>query len=198
MFRFIKITAAGGIVFIVPLLLIVILVEKAIRILEGPVLKLMPILAGKSVAGITLFTVVALIAIVLICFLAGLAAKTTPAKAFLRFLEENILGKVPGYQLLKEATSRVAGLEDLEGTRIGLISNDEGWLFCLVPEQENNGWLTVYIPDAGPSGATAGELKLFPAAKVRITGLACLPVLTCLRLGGRGALALAEPWLPND
>lgn len=91
MFRFVKTTAAGGIIFILPLLLILVLVERAVHILEGPALKLMPMIAGKSVAGITAFTLVALVAIVLICFLAGLVAKTQMAANRLSFLEESIL-----------------------------------------------------------------------------------------------------------
>ena len=198
MFRFVKTTAAGGIVFILPLLLILILVEKGIHILEGPALKLMPMIAGKSVAGVTVFTLVALVFIVLICFFAGLAAKTQMASSLLGFLEEHILGKLPGYLLLKDAASQMTGLENLDGARVGLISEDDGWLFCLVPEQQAHGWLTVYIPDAGPGGGTAGELRLFPEAKVLITELAWLPVLACLRRGGRGALNLALPWLPKQ
>lgn len=197
MFRFIRITAAGGIVFIIPILILVVLIEKSFHLLEGPLLRLLPMMAGQSVLGIAGLTIIASVAMVVICFLAGLAAKTKLASNALRFLEENILGKLPGYQLLKDAASRMAGLENLDGARVGLISEDDGWLFCLIPEQEKNGWLTVYVPDAGPNGGTAGELRLFPTSKVIITDLAWLPVLACLRRGGRGAIEMAASWLPK-
>ena len=37
MFKFIKTTVVGGLLFILPLVLIVVLIEKAIHLLRGPV-----------------------------------------------------------------------------------------------------------------------------------------------------------------
>lgn len=56
-------------------------------------------------------------------------------------------------------------------------------------------WLTVYMPDGGPAGGTAGEVRLMPAAQVVITDVTWLPLVASLRRGGRGALALVGPWL---
>ncbi|MDI2590315.1 hypothetical protein NYP20_14160 [Pseudomonas sp. N3-W] len=196
MFRFIKTTAAGGLLFILPLVLIFILVEKAVRLLKPVLHKLLPMFDHYSVAGVTLFTVVALVALVLICFFAGLLAKTRAGTALLNSLEDNVLGKVPGYGLLKDATSHLAGLENVEGAKVGLVCEDEGWLFCLVLEQQHD-WFSVYIPDAGPAGGSCGEVRMVTAAQVRLTGLSWMPVLACVRRGGHGALTLAAPWLPG-
>lgn len=195
MFRFIKTTVAGGLLFILPLVLVFVLLEKAVHLLREPIHKLLPMFAEYSVAGVTLFTVVALVVLVLICFIAGLLAKTRPGTALLNALEDNVLGKVPGYGLLKDATAHLAGLANVEGAKVGLIGEDDGWLFCLVLEQRQD-WYSVYIPDAGPAGGTSGEVRVVPAAQVRLTELAWMPVLACVRRGGHGALALAAPWLP--
>jgi uncharacterized membrane protein len=196
MFRFIKITVAGGLLFILPLVLVFLLLEKAVHLLREPLHKLLPMFAEYSIAGVTLFTVVALVVVVLICFFAGLLAKTGPGIALFNALEENVLGKVPGYALLKDATAHLAGLEDIEGTKVGLINKDDCWLFCLVLEHQHD-WYSVYIPDAGPAGGSSGEVRLVPGDQVRLTELAWMPVLACVRRGGHGALALAAPWLPR-
>jgi uncharacterized membrane protein len=196
MFRFIKTTMAGGLLFILPLVLILVLVEKAVHLLNPVLHKLLPMFDRYSVAGVTLFTVVALVALVLICFFAGLLAKTRAGTALFNTLEDNVLGKVPGYGLLKDAASHLAGLENVDGARVGLVCEDDGWLFCLVLEQQHD-WLSVYIPDAGPAGGSSGEVRMVTAAQVQLTGLAWMPVLACVRRGGHGALALAAPWLPS-
>lgn len=198
MFKFIKTTMAGGLLFILPLVLIVWLIEKAIHLIKGPLTKLLPMFAEHSIAGITLFSLVALLTLVGICFIAGLLANTRFAIKLLRLLEEQVLGNLPGYQLLKDMTARMTGVEHLDGAKVGLICEDDGWLFCLVLEAGNADWVSVYIADAGPSGGTAGELRLMPAACVRMTELSWLSVLACLRRGGRGALELAGPWLPKS
>ncbi|NMZ58322.1 hypothetical protein [Pseudomonas nitroreducens] len=48
MLRFIKTTIAGGLLFILPLVLIVILVEKAIHLLSGPLQKVLARLLGED------------------------------------------------------------------------------------------------------------------------------------------------------
>lgn len=196
MFNFIKTTIAGGLLFILPLVLVVILLEKAVHLLRGPIHQPLPMFAQYSIAGVTLFTLVALLMLVLICFIAGLLAKTGPASKLLNALEENVLGKIPGYGLLKDATAHLAGLENVEGARVGLICEDEGWLFCLVLETQGT-WLSVYIPDAGPAGGSSGEVRLVSTNQVRPTELDWMPVLACVRRGGHGALKLAAPWLPE-
>ncbi|MCR1827057.1 hypothetical protein L1F06_006910 [Ectopseudomonas hydrolytica] len=50
MFRFIKTTIAGGLLFILPLVLLFILIEKAIHLLRGPLHKVLPIFSGFSIA----------------------------------------------------------------------------------------------------------------------------------------------------
>ena len=196
MFRFVKTTVAGGLLFILPLLLVFMLLEKGVHLLREPIHKLLPMFAEYSVAGVTLFTLVALVVLVLICFFAGLLAKTRFGTAVFNTLEDNVLGKVPGYALLKDATARLTGLENVEGARVGLICEDDGWLFCLVLEQQDE-WFSVFILDAGPASGTSGEVRVVPASQVRLTELTWIQVLACVRRGGHGALALAAPWLPK-
>ncbi|RJG12053.1 hypothetical protein D3879_01630 [Pseudomonas cavernicola] len=197
MTRFIKTTAAGGLLFILPLVLIFILLEKAAHLLRGPLLKLLPMYEQHTVAGITVFTLLTIVLLVVICFLAGLLARTGLAKKILAALEDHVLAHLPGYQLLKDATARMAGVDNVDGASVGLIEDDDGWLFCLVLEPPKAGWVAVYLADAGPGGGTAGEVHLFPSARVRMTELAWPQVLGCLRRGGRGAVELAAPWLPK-
>lgn len=55
MFSFIRTTVAGGLLFILPLMLIVILMEKAVHLLREPIRKLLAMFTHYSFAGITLF-----------------------------------------------------------------------------------------------------------------------------------------------
>lgn len=198
MLRFVKTTVAGGVVFILPLILICILLEKALQLMHEATAKVLPMLATYSVAGVTLLTIIAIVALVFICFLAGLLARTKAASRLIEAIESNVLGKLPGYQLIKDATARMAGVDNVEGAQVGLICEDDGWLFCLVLEAEVDGWISVYVPDAGPAGPAGGDLRMMPANMVRVTSLAWLPVLACMRRGGRGGLAMALPWLPKN
>ncbi|MBD9515797.1 hypothetical protein [Pseudomonas sp. PDM22] len=194
MFRFIKTTIAGGLLFILPLVLLFILIEKAIHLLSGPLQKVLPIFAGFSVAGATSVTVAAIFVLLLFCFLAGLLARTAAASSALRALEDRLLGNLPGYQLLKDATARFTGMENIEGARVVMVIQDSGYRFGLCLESRED-WLLVYMPDGGPAGGTAGEVQTLTSNAVVMTDIPWLSLLACLRRGGRGALELAAPYL---
>lgn len=187
MLRFIKTTIAGGLLFILPLVLLFILIEKAIHLLRVPLKKIEPLLAEFSVAGITSLTMAALVVLSLACFLAGLLAQTRLASAALEALEERVLSNLPGYQLLKDAATRVAGLGGEEGAKVSLVNEGEGFRFGLVLEQRGD-WLLVYMPDGGPAGGTAGEVRMVPCTQISPTDISWISLLTCLRRGGRGLM----------
>ncbi|MFV3370120.1 hypothetical protein ACNFH5_18300 [Pseudomonas sp. NY15435] len=190
MLKFIKTTIAGGLLFILPLVLVVVLIEKAIHLLSGPLQKVLPLFDGFGVAAATSVTLVAIIALAAICFLAGLIARTRLATRGLQTLEDRILGNLPGYQLLKDATARFAGLEQIEGARVGMVNEGGGFRLGLVLESQGD-WVLLYLPDGGPAGGTAGEVRALPAADVTLTDIPWLSLVACLRRGGRGTLELA-------
>lgn len=197
MFTFIKTTIAGGLLLILPLVLVFVLIEKAIHLLSGPVQKVVPLFSGFSVAGVTSVTLATVVLLALFCFLAGLLAKTAFASRALDTLESRLLGNLPGYQLLKDATARFAGMDDIEGAKVGMISEGEGFRFGLVLESCGD-WLLVYLPDGGPAGGTAGEVRAMPRSQVRITDIPWLSLIACLRRGGRGTLELASMVLDEN
>lgn len=71
MYKFIKTTVIGGLLFILPLVLIVVLIEKAIHLLRGPVEKLLPMFKGYDVAGVTLVSVATLLGLIVCVFSPG-------------------------------------------------------------------------------------------------------------------------------
>jgi len=196
MFKFIKTTVIGGLLFILPLVLIVVLIEKAIHLLRGPVEKLLPMFKGYDVAGVTLVSVATLLGLIVLCFLAGLLARTSAAARAMEATENKLLSNLPGYQLFKDTTARFAGLANEDGSKVGIIAEGEGFRLCLIVESVDD-WLTIFMPDGGPAGGTAGEVRLVPAAHVISTDLSWLTLATGLRRGGRGMLAQMQPWVPK-
>ena len=196
MFKFIRTTVIGGLLFILPLILIIVLIEKAIHLLQGPVQKLLPMFSGFDVAGVTLISLATLLGLILLCFLAGLVARTAIASRALASVEDKVLGNLPGYQLFKDISTRVAGMDNDGNTQVGMIAEGDGWRLCLVLEAAGD-WVTIYMPDGGPAGGTAGEVRLVPASQVVVTDVSWLPLVASLRRGGRGALDMLAPWLPK-
>ena len=78
--NFLKTTIIGGGVFVIPFIIVVALLLKAMKIMmviAAPLDSLIPV---DKIGGIAIANLLALILVIIICFLAGLAAKSLYAK----------------------------------------------------------------------------------------------------------------------
>jgi len=99
-FSFLKTTLLGGIVFLLPVVLIIVVLGKAVQILlmvSEPIHELLP---DKTVGGIALIYFVVLIALLLLCFFAGVLARSFIGKWLFQSIESKLL-LFPGYALFK-------------------------------------------------------------------------------------------------
>ena len=97
MVGFMRTTALGGLLFLFPIVFVVVIIGKAPEVtnkLSAPFAGLLPI---DSIGGLAVVKILALVILVLIAFLAGLAARTSLANKFVKSLERNVLGKIPAY-----------------------------------------------------------------------------------------------------
>jgi uncharacterized membrane protein len=75
MLHFIKTTILGGLLFLVPVVILIFIIKKAhesVSIITGPVLANLPV---GTIAGIAIVDLLTIAVVLLICFLAGLWAK---------------------------------------------------------------------------------------------------------------------------
>lgn len=113
--RFIKATLIGGVAFLVPVVVLLMVLGKAFEImsrLAAPVQRFLPL---QPVGGIAAADLVAVVAIVLVCFVAGLFAMSGFARRFYHRID-GVLMLLPGApnpwsgSLLQVASDRVETL----------------------------------------------------------------------------------------
>ncbi|MBW2274418.1 MAG: hypothetical protein JRG96_14195 [Deltaproteobacteria bacterium] len=103
--NFIKTTLIGGLIFLVPLIVLIVVIGQAIGVLivvAEPIAELIP---AETVAGIALVNLIALGAVILLCFLAGLVARSAAARKLTDMAESKVLQKIPGYTIIKGIAS---------------------------------------------------------------------------------------------
>lgn len=148
MFSFIKTTVLGGLLFLFPIVFIIAIIGKALEItnkLSAPLAGLLP---TDSIGGLAVVTLLALVILVLICFLAGLAARTELAGRLAQSLETNVLGKIPAYTLLKSKAESVLRPEDIGGMCPVLARFDDSWQLAFEIERIAGGKVVVFLPGA--------------------------------------------------
>lgn len=99
--RFTVTTVIGGVLFLVPVVFLGYILIQAygvmVKIAE-PMADWIPI---DTVGGVALANLIAILAIVGVCFLAGLVARNALAHGAVKKLESSVLMKIPGYSLVK-------------------------------------------------------------------------------------------------
>jgi uncharacterized membrane protein len=146
MLKFIKPTVIGGILFLVPIVIFIAIIGKALTLTN----KLIIPLAGKfftDTAGeMVLMHILSFGILVLLCFFAGLAAKTLIAKRLVKKLESHFLDKIPAYELLKAKAHSALSSEEMDDLVPVVVRFDDSWQLAFKIERLSDGKVVIFLP----------------------------------------------------
>ena len=185
MLKFLKTTMVGGILFLVPIIIFIAVIGKALELtkkLAAPLSVLIPL---DSIGNIAMVNLLALIIVLLICFLAGLAAKSTLARKSIGNLESRVLSKIPVYGLLKSKIDAIVQPEKAEGMKPVLARFDDSWQIAFEVERIQGGVVGIYLP--GAPDPWSGSVCFVTEDRIQPLELTLLPVLRTLKSLGKGS-----------
>jgi uncharacterized membrane protein len=187
--KFLRTTLVGGVMFLVPVALVLLALKHALGFaatLAQPIAAQFP---QVEVAGIGLVTLVAALILLLIAFGAGLLARTPAGKRVTRWFEESLLGGMPQYRMVKSMADGLTQIENGEGMHPVLVRGDEGWQLAYRLEDLPGGWVAVFVP-AAPT-PMSGNVLYVPAHRVQdlqISMAAAMKLVKSVGLGSAEAL----------
>ncbi|MGB6909821.1 MAG: DUF502 domain-containing protein [Methyloceanibacter sp.] len=185
---YLRTTLMGGLLFLVPITALVIVLGKALGLahkLMDPLAVRIPV---ESVMGLRTPMLLGIVVIVLFCFFAGLFARTALAQKIVHGLEEAVLSKIPGYEMLKSTGESIVGVENQKAYSVVLVRFDEAWQIGLRIEELQNGLLVIYIP--GAPDPLSGSVYFMTSDRVVPTRIPIAATLKCLKGLGGGANTL--------
>jgi uncharacterized membrane protein len=116
-----------------------------------------------GIGNIAVADLLALVIILLICFLAGLAAKSTLARKSVGNLESRVLSNIPVYGFLKSKIDAIVQPEKAEGMEPVLARFDDSWQIAFEVERIQGGLVAIYLPGApDPWSGSVAFYFLFP------------------------------------
>lgn len=189
-FKIIKATFLGGILFLAPLVVLLVILEKGYGIIQKITLPLAEHLPRIHVLGIALQELAGIIIIILICFIAGLLAKTAKAKNLIQKLEDGILSFVPGYSFMKNMNENIMGLESKDDLKVILVPTDAGLQFAFLIEEINENKFAVFIPDA--PNPWSGSVVFVEKKDITDVDISQKQALACIRKLGFGSKVLLK------
>lgn len=140
--EFVVSALVGGLLVVVPIYLTVLLLLRAIRALSGlvhPVATMFP-------AWLPAENLLALIVVLLVCFLIGAAVRTPAGRAGRERLEKSLFERVPGYALFRSLTQQAAGQSQETAWKPAMAEIEEALVPAFIIEKLDDGRFTVYVP----------------------------------------------------
>lgn len=188
---FIKNTLIGGLIFLIPFVIIFVVIAKAIKIMVGlakPISKIVPI---ESFAGIAIIDILAILLIVVLCFLAGLVARSSIGKNSFKALDDMLANFIPGYSILKTIANSFKTEEEAEKNLKPVLAKfDDLSQLGFEVEKIDNGLVAVFLP--GSPDTWSGSVAYMTEDRVERLDIDLLAVKKTLRTLGNGSNNLFE------
>jgi uncharacterized membrane protein len=93
--RFLQTTILGGVLFLMPIVVLGLILGKAFDIARRGLKPFVAMIPDRSAYGVPTEMVTVIVVIAILCFLAGLLARSTSAQAMIAQLENSVLSRCP-------------------------------------------------------------------------------------------------------
>jgi uncharacterized membrane protein len=180
-----------GILLALPLGVAAFLLRRVVGALisvMAPVAHLLPQGRWFGIAGLEL----AAIALALLGLLAlGAFARSGPGRSLVAWLESVVLGKFPGYMMMKSIAADFGGAQSDKGLQPALVSFDDNTVLGYIVEDTGSaGPLTVFVPSAPSAGS--GSVVMVPRERVQVLSVPSSAVRHTMKQRGMGLQELTR------
>jgi len=193
--RFIKTTIIGGLIFLVPIILIITVIAKAAQLLlklSEPISKHIPV---ENILGLAIIDLISVFIIAIICFLAGLMARYTLLSRTIQRAESKFLWKLPGYAFVKGFTDSFSGDDSTGAMKTVIISLDDSSQVAFEVEKLEDGKSVVYVP--GAPNPWAGSVLMVTSDRVKYLHVSMANAIKTFSMLGKGTVELQKKVIEN-
>jgi uncharacterized membrane protein len=195
--EFIKTSLSGGILVLLPLVMLYLLLDQIIDILIALATPIADLFPGELFDNLKLPGLIALILLVGASFLFGLALRSDILLRFGNWLERTLLGKLPLYGAVKSLSQGLIGAKEDGVFRPALMHSENGEReIVYLIEEDGKGQVTVLVPWAPAS--FAGSLKIMSRDRIELLDSNLGDTSRVLSHWGVGTFALLEKIQPGN
>lgn len=191
---FIRTTIVGGLMFLLPLVVVALIIGKAFQIsmlVAEPLGALIPV---DRVGGVALANILAALVIFVLCYLAGLVARRSSIKEKVARIEGLLIATIPGYAFAKTMVSGVVKAEDEVGKMTPvLVSLDDYKQIAFEVERTPGGYVVVFLP--GAPNPWSGSVVYVSEDRVEPLDMLPQDAIKNIRVLGRGSAKITSAGL---
>ena len=140
--KFVLSTLVAGFLVVAPIYLAALVLLTALKSLIGlvqPIAKVLP-------ASLPAEQFLALLLILILCFLTGVGIRTRIGHAIWEQIEKSLFQRIPGYALFRSLAQRMAGESEETAWKPALAEIEEALVPAFIIEELDDGRLTVFVP----------------------------------------------------
>src|SRR5262245_48879978 len=140
--KFVLGALVSGLLLVAPAYLAILLLLKGMQSVVGLVRPFAMLLPDWVPAE----HVLSLLLVLTVCFLIGVAVRTSAGQALRERIEATLFDRLPGYALLRGLTQRLAGTGEANVWKPALAEIEEALVPAFIVEELEDGRLTVFVP----------------------------------------------------
>ena len=186
---FLKTTIVGGALYLLPIVIILVVLGKVHVVTVQLLAPVTQELQLHDLGGIHVARLIAIAAIVLACFVAGLYARTNIAQQFVGWLERAILSNLPGYSMVSALGEQATG-HRRDGVELHsvLVRIEDAWQLAMYVEEIDAEHVTVFVP--GAPDPNSGSVYVLTKDRLKEVDISTRDAMKCIKGGGIGTRAL--------
>ena len=173
-----------GLIIVIPVYLALLLLLKAMGSVVGlvkPVARLLPDWLPAA-------NILALLLLLTICFLVGLAVRTAAGRAAREHLEKSLFSRLPGFALLRSLTQQLTGRGEEKVWKPALVEIEDALVPGFIIEELEDGRLTVFVPSVPTP--LAGAVYILKRERVHALDVPFTQAISVVSRWGAGSSAL--------
>lgn len=188
--RSIKTVLIGGILFFIPLIILILIMEKAFKLIKALLGPIVRFLEGKHLFGLGLEIIISIAVILFVILLGGIISRMAIARYSVNRIENAVLTKLPGYGIIKSMIDNIGRIEKEDSLKVVIAEVDDGWKFGFLSEDLDDGKSAVFLPDA--PNPWSGSLVYLAQEQITRTDIPITSVIKYLRTLGQGSNELLK------
>jgi uncharacterized membrane protein len=185
----------AGILFVLPAYLAILLLLKAAKSLGGVVKPLTRILPEWFPAE----NLLSFLLVLIVCLLVGMALGTSLGQAARLKIENSLLQKIPGYEVVRSMTRQMAGDTRENAWKPALAEIEDALVPAFIVEELDDGHFTVFVPSVPTP--FAGAIYILTAARVHPVDVSFTQAVKVITRWGSGSrelvAAMRESRIPS-
>ena len=180
-------TVLGGLVFLVPFIIIIVIGGKAIAVMRTIAQPIAAQLGIDHIGAVAIIDLLAVVLLVGVCYLAGLLATWGHSHRLHQTFDRILLELFPRYTFIKSMTESL-GVETVEKTLETVLVHFDDQSQIAFEVERHDEWVVVYLP--GSPDPWSGAVSLVKPERVQHIDTDFKTAVKCMRLAGRGTTSL--------